>query len=128
MQLIPISRFISSRFQSPINIKAYVNMVMIRLSIAKPTTKKTKKQKTTKPTSPTRPTMQTMPTTLQSVNLHKLYDKTIQLLSISSFIPIRFQISKTQRTKQTQLKIHKTINTNMIVKPTMETIFHGRAL
>ena len=102
--------------------------VMIRLSIEKPPIKKNKEKTTTKPTSPTRPTLQTMPTTLQSVNLHRLYDTTIQLISISSFIPIRFQISKTQRTKQTQLKYNKTINTNMIVKPTMETIFHGRAL
>ena len=52
MQLIPISRFISSRFQSPINIKAYVNMCYDTFIDRKANNNKKNKKKITKANKP----------------------------------------------------------------------------
>ena len=62
-----------------------------------------KYNKQTKTTRPTTPTKQSRPTTLQGVNLQSLYDTAIQLVSISSFISTRFQISKKSNEQNQQI-------------------------
>ena len=84
---------------SHINPKAY-HYMFYDTFIAR---KDDKYNKQTKPTRPTTPTKQSRPTTLQGVNLQSLYDTAIQLVSISSFISTRFQISKKSNEQNQQI-------------------------